>query len=57
MALYNIADGDIMKAQSIRSMPRRVVYRWVIGALAIQQRKKSAETQERLEREAAELGQ
>lgn len=56
MVLYNIADGDLVKAESIRSMNRRTVYRWVLGAVAVQQRQSSEREQERQEEEAANLG-
>jgi len=56
MVLYNITDGDIVKAEAVRHLPRERVYRWVLGAVAVQQRDKSKRDQEREEEEAAHLG-
>jgi hypothetical protein len=55
--LYNIADGDLVKAEQIRVMPRSIVYRWIVGAVSVQQRDKSKREQEQQEDEAAHLGE
>ncbi len=56
MILYNISDGDIVKAESIRIMPRRTVYLWVLAAVAIQEKRRAEREQEQLENEAETLG-
>ncbi len=56
MALYHITDGDIVEAQAVRVLPRRAVYRWILGALAIQKREEEERESRRLEEEAKQLG-
>lgn len=56
MVLYNITGGNLVEAEAVRQLPRRTAYRWVLGAVAVQQRDKSKRDQEREEEEAAHLG-